>query len=199
MKQVQFQGRIEDYFGALNALLAEVDIGELDQAMNAMLKAYNEETDIYVFGNGGSASTASHMLNDFNKGVSLGLEKKFRFHCLVDNIAILTAIANDLGYEYVFAKQLENKLKPTDLIIAISGSGNSLNVIRAVEYAKSCGCKVIGMSGYDGGRLRQLADYSMHAPTYDMQLVEDAHLIFNHMVMKVFCQLLSEKTASRIV
>lgn len=188
MEIIDFAGKIDAYFSAVSTVLKEVDRGEIDLAMNALLDTYSRGADIYSFGNGGSASTASHMMNDFNKGVSYRLEKKFRFHCLDDNVAMLTAIANDIGYPYVFSVQMEGKLHQGDLVVAISGSGNSANVIRGVEYAKSCGCCIIGVTGYDGGELRKLADYHMHVPSYDMQIVEDIHMIFNHMMMKSFYQ-----------
>lgn len=187
---MDFINDVGEYFAAVTSMMMQVDRTEINAAMNQLLSAYEHGSSIYCFGNGGSAATASHMLNDFNKGVSYELDKKFRFYCLNDNVAMLTALANDVGYEYVFSKQLEGKLQEDDLIIAISGSGNSANVIRAVEYAKSCECKVIGMTGYDGGVLRRLADYHMHVPSYDMQVVEDIHMIFNHMMMKLFCQAL---------
>lgn len=195
MKQLDFVERIDSYFSALDEALAQVDRKELNEAMNAFIQAFERDADIYVFGNGGSASTASHMMNDFNKGISLELERKFRFHCLNDNIPVLTAIANDIGYEYVFSVQLEGKLKPNDLVVAISGSGNSKNIVSGVEYARSIGCKVIGISGYDGGKLYQMSDYHMHAPSHNMQVVEDVHMIFNHMMMKIFSGELKGKTA----
>ena len=187
---MDFSKRIDTYFSTVTATILKVDQIEINAAMNQLLAAYERGSAIYCFGNGGSAATASHMLNDFNKGVSYELDKKFRFHCLNDNVAMLTALANDVGYEFVFCKQLEGKLQAGDLIVAISVSGNSHNVIQAVEYAKSCGCSVIGITGYDGGILRKLADYHMHVPSYDMQVVEDIHMIFNHMMMKLFCQTL---------
>lgn len=194
MGTIDFTSKIDSYFSAVSKVLKEVDQSELNLAMNAILTAYYRGADIYSFGNGGSAATASHMMNDFNKGISYELEKKFRFHCLDDNVAILTAIANDIGYPYIFSVQMEGKLHQGDLVVAISGSGNSANVIRGAEYAKSCGCCVIGITGYDGGELRRLADYHMHVPSFDMQIVEDIHLIFNHMMMKSFClELNSEK------
>lgn len=192
MRCIDFAENIDSYFANLSEKLRQIDRGELNDAMNAMLEAYDRDADIYVFGNGGSASTASHMMNDFNKGISLELEKKFRFHCLDDNVSTLSAIANDYGYEKIFLYQLEGRLRPEDLVVAISGSGNSKNVIAGVEYARNIGCKVIGISGYDGGKLYKLADFHMHVPCNDMQVVEDAHMIFNHMMMKLFSSELKE-------
>lgn len=167
-----------------------MDIGEADRAMNAILRAYLSDATIYVFGNGGSASTASHLLNDLNKGVGYRLPKKFRVRCLNDNVAMLTALANDVGYPAVFAAQLEGLLAREDLVIAISSSGNSANVIQATKYAKDCGCCVLALTGRDGGELGKLADFLLRAPSDDTQIVEDIHLVFNHMVMKIFCRVL---------
>ena len=127
------------------------------------------------------------MGNDFNKGVSEKLEKKYRFQCINDNMATIMAIANDNGYDRVFEQQLENKLYKDDVIVAISGSGNSKNVINAVRYAKIQGCKVIGMTGYSGGELKKLSDISLHVPVDNMQITEDVHIIFNHMMMYILC------------
>lgn len=193
-RKIDFNEQIGTYFSTVAATLTQVDQTDLNAAMNALLAAYERGSAIYCFGNGGSAATASHMLNDFNKGISYDLDRKFNFFCLNDNVAMLTALANDVGYPYVFSKQLEGKLQTGDLIVAISGSGNSANVIQAVEYARSCGCEVIGITGYDGGRVDQLADFHMHVPSHDMQIVEDVHMIFNHMMMKLFCQVLNHKS-----
>ncbi|MCI9577227.1 MAG: SIS domain-containing protein [Oscillibacter sp.] len=193
MESICFTEDINTYFSSVSAVLEKIDRAELNTAMNQLVDAYSRGTNIYCFGNGGSAATASHMLNDFNKGVSAGLNRKFRFQCLNDNLAILTAIANDIGYADVFLEQMRGKLQPGDMIVAISGSGNSVNVIKGVEYAKSCGCETIGITGYDGGRLRELADYHMHVPVFDMQIVEDIHMIFNHMMMRIFRQELGKR------
>lgn len=193
MGERKFENKINDYFEALKNTLDMINREEVEKAMNVIIDAYERESDIYCFGNGGSASTASHMCNDFNKGVSIDLNKKFRFHCLSDNIATLTAIANDIDYEDVFCSQFQGRLRKGDLIIAISGSGNSTNVIKAVEYAKETGCLVIGITGFDGGELNTMADYHMHVPINNMQIVEDIHLIFNHMMMSLFCELLLQQ------
>lgn len=187
-----YQREISAYFTDVEAALKRLDVEEINRAMNAIYRAFQERRHIYVFGNGGSAATASHLANDFNKGISQGLRKKFRVCCLNDNMATVMAIANDLDYSDVFAEQLRNRLEPGDLVIAISGSGNSSNIIKAVRHAKECGCEVIGLSGYDGGRLKTLADYSMHVDVDDMQIVEDLHLVFNHMMMRIFSRRLHE-------
>lgn len=192
--QVDFSGPIVQYFANLQSVLCQLNQDEINASMNALLSAYDRSAAIYCFGNGGSASTASHMLNDFNKGISGELQKKFRVYCLNDNVPILTAIANDIGYSAVFSRQLEGKANSGDLIVAISGSGNSENILQAVTYAKSRGCKILGVTGYDGGKLWELADYHMHVPCHNMQIVEDIHLVLNHMMMSVFSDALKRDT-----
>lgn len=181
-----YKSEIRDYLANEIKVLQALDVDEIDRVLNLLAETFENEHTIYIFGNGGSAATASHFQNDFNKGVSEYTQKKFRFCCLNDNVATLMAIANDIGYEEVFRFQLTGKLRPGDLVIAISGSGNSTNVINAVEYAKQEGNIVIGLTGYGGGKLRQMADYSLHAPVNSMQITEDIHMIFDHLMMSVF-------------
>ena len=136
-------------------------------------------------GNGGSASTASHFAGDFNKGLSLGREKRFRFICLNDNPATVLSLANDVDYSQIFVEQLKNFLSEGDLVMAISGSGNSANVVNAVEYAKQKGNTVIGLTGYNGGKLKEISDISLHIPADDMQITEDLHMVFDHLIMSI--------------
>jgi len=190
---VDFKKDIQAYYEKEEKIIKSLNVDELNEAMNALLEAYNKEATIYVFGNGGSSATASHMMVDFNKGACSKVEKRFRFVCLNDNIPTLMAIGNDIGFENVFYYQLENKLTKNDVILAISGSGNSHNIIKAVEYAKQQGVKIIGMTGYDGGKLDKLSDYHLHAPIDDMQITEDIHMSFDHMMMQIFWRYLLSK------
>jgi len=173
--------------------LQRLNLEEISEAMNVVAEAWRAEKDIYVCGNGGSAATASHMVNDFNKGVSEYTRKKFRMHCLCDNMATVTAIANDTDYSRIFCHQLEGRLREGDVLIAISGSGNSPNVVKAAEYARELGARVIGITGYTGGRLKELGDYHMHVPVEDMQITEDVHVFLNHMMMSILGRRLSEE------
>ena len=166
--------------------LRALDRDAINDALNLLLETMENGNTVFVFGNGDSSATASHFQNDFNKGVSEHTEKKFNFLCLNDNVATMMAVANDIGFEEVFRFQLRGHIKPGDVVLAISGSGNSKNVINAVEYAKEQGCRVIGLTGFGGGRLRQLADVSLHAPINSMQITEDIHMIFDHLMMSVF-------------
>ena len=188
---MDFSKQIQNYIELEISILNKLDQKEINRAMNLLEETREMGSNVYVFGNGGSATTALHMENDFNKGVSEKLEKKYCFQCINANIATIMAIANDNGYERVFEQQLENKLTENDVIIAISGSGNSENVIRAVKYAKTKGCKIIGMTGYSGGQLKKLSDISLHVPLDNMQVTEDIHIIFNHMMMYILCGELS--------
>ena len=187
---VNYKKAMEAYIEKEIVVLKKLDLDELNLAMEAITDAFHRDAKIYTMGNGGSAATASHMVCDFNKGVSSVVGKKFRLQCLNDSVM---AIANDMSYDEVFSYQLQGVLEPGDLLVAISGSGNSKNIIKAVEYAKTTGCKVVGITGYSGGKLMQMADYKMHVAVDDMQIVEDIHMIFDHMMMRVFCDNLKNK------
>ncbi|MDD7161071.1 MAG: SIS domain-containing protein [Candidatus Ornithospirochaeta sp.] len=178
---------ISEYLEMEKKTIESLNREELLSVVNTFLDVYEKEGTIYVFGNGGSASTASHMANDYNKGLNEFLDKKFRFVCLNDNVATLMSIANDISYEEVFRMQLRGKLEEKDLVVGISGSGNSMNVINAISYAKEMGVKTVGLCGYEGGKLKALSDVVLHVKLNNMQIVEDIHLIFNHLLMYV-CQ-----------
>lgn len=176
---------VKEYIAREIEVLQALDADAISDALNLLEETRLRGGTIYIFGNGGSAATASHFQNDFNKGISEHTDIKYRFCCLNDNVATMMAIANDNGYENIFIQQLQNKLQPQDIVIAISGSGNSENVMRAVRYAKEQDNKVIGITGYDGGQLKQLCDISLHAPVQSMQITEDIHMIFDHLMMSV--------------
>nr|WP_318718615.1 SIS domain-containing protein [uncultured Treponema sp.] len=180
-----FENDCREYIIKLSTALQKIDYEAVSTVIKLLINTLNEEGTIYVFGNGGSASTASHMQNDFNRGLSEVTNKKFKFSCLSDNIPTITSIANDYSYDEIYSRQLEGRLRKHDIVIAISCSGNSKNIINAVDYAKQQGIKVIGITGFDGGQLRNRADYNLHASVNDMQISEDIHLIFNHLMMSV--------------
>lgn len=183
---MNYRNEISAYLEKEIETLRALDQREIDRALHLLADALEQEAAVYIFGNGGSAATASHFQNDFNKGVSEHTEKKFRFHCLNDNIATVMAIANDISYDEIFRLQLRGRLKADDIVIAISGSGNSKNVVSAVEYAKEQGCKVIGLTGFDGGKLKALSDISLHVPVNSMQITEDVHMVFDHLMVSIF-------------
>ena len=181
-----YTGDIRAYIAHEIATLQKLDVDAINAALNLLLETMENGNTVYVFGNGGSSATASHFQNDFNKGVSEHTEKKFNFLCLNDNVATVMAVANDIGFEEIFRFQLRGHFKPGDVVMAISGSGNSKNVINAVEYAKARGNRIIGLTGFGGGKLKELADISLHAPINSMQVTEDIHMIFDHLMMSVF-------------
>ena len=177
---------IASYISLETAVLQELRTDQINDVLNILEQALEQEQNIYIFGNGGSAATASHFQNDFNKGVSEHTGKKFRFKCLNDNVATILAIANDIGYEEIFRFQLRGKVKKGDVVIAISGSGNSKNVLYAAEYAKENGAAVVGMTGFSGGRLKEICDYPLHVPVRSMQITEDIHMVLDHLMMSIF-------------
>ncbi len=179
-----FQEFARQYLNGLNGLLDGFDTEAFDRIVNSILDAYSDEQAIFIMGNGGSASTASHFACDINKGCCLDLDKKFKVICLNDNIPTLLAYANDLDYASVFVEQLKNFFHSGDVVIGISGSGNSENVIRAIRYANENGGKTVGLTGYSGGKLSQLVDIAYVAASDDMQKIEDVHMIIVHMIMQ---------------
>ena len=162
-----------------------LNLEDVNTVMNILEKARKAGRRIFTCGNGGSAATASHYAGDFNKGVSEHLEQKYSFECLSDNIPTMMAVANDYSYDEVFRFPLRNKMKAGDILIGISGSGNSRNVLNAFEYAKEAGGVTIAIVGYDGGRMKDMADYSIHVDIDDMQISEDLHMVLDHMMMYV--------------
>ncbi len=173
-----------DYLNKVSELLDELP-EQSDRFIETLYKAFEERRTVFLAGNGGSAANASHFGQDLAKGTlaSMAAKKRFRVIPLTDNIGFITALANDEGYESIFEQQLRNLAQPGDLLVAISGSGNSPNVLRAVEYAQSISMKTIGVTGFDGGKLRKLADESVHIPVDDMGMSEALHGVVFHLVM----------------
>jgi len=184
---------IKSYLQKEIEVLNKLDVDAINNVINILHETWEKEKIIYIFGNGGSSATASHFANDFNKGISEYIDKKFNFICLNDNVPTVMAIANDIGFEEIFRFQLKGRLKNGDIIIAISGSGNSLNIINAVKYARECGNKIIGITGFDGGKLGGFADIHLNVPVKSMQITEDIHMVFDHLMMSVFYQSLAGK------
>lgn len=179
-----------EYLDELKGLLDAFPHERFEEIAKTLLSVYDDERQIFIMGNGGSGSTASHFACDINKGCCFNIEKKFKVICLNDNVPTMLAYANDLSYDKVFVEQLKNFLQPGDVVIGISGSGNSENIIQAVSYAKENQAKTIGLTGFDGGRLAQLVDIPLIAAINDMQKVEDVHMIVVHMIMQYFCKAL---------
>jgi len=178
---------VSTYLQQLSRVIGMVDLASVEQAIRLIRETWERKQKIIVCGNGGSALTASHYVQDWNKMVYLATGKPFRGHCLSDNVGMLTAYSNDISYEDVYSEQLKNLMDNGDLVIAVSGSGNSENVVRALEWANANGGVTLAICGYDGGRARKLARHAVWIPCLDMQICEDLHFVFGHLVMKSLC------------
>jgi D-sedoheptulose 7-phosphate isomerase len=185
---------VNQYTNNLKNLLDNIDKDEISKIIGALDKCEESGSNIYIMGNGGSAATASHMANDLAAGLKLREIRNFNVESLSDNSSVCTAIANDIGYENIFYAQLKNKLKKDDVVIAISCSGNSPNIVKAVEYAKKVGATTIGLTGFDGGRLKELSDIKFHVNTSkgEYGLVEDMHMILDHIIYSYYISLKPE-------
>ncbi len=184
-----YKKQICAYVQSLTDALNKLDKDEINAFINTLEEARLNGRQIFIMGNGGSASTASHFVCDFNKGASYGMEgPRYKFICLNDNLASLTAYSNDVAYDDALVESLKNYFQQGDVVIGISGSGNSKNILKAIEYANANGGKTVGITGYDGGKLKLLAQQSVNANINDMQISEDLHMILDHLSMKIICQ-----------
>ncbi len=174
---------VEAYFAELKNTIDMLDAGPIETAVSVLHAARLNEKQIFVMGNGGSASTATHFVCDLNKNTRAEWLPHFRLIGLSDNMAIFAAYANDEGYENVFVKQLANFLQPGDVVIGISASGNSENVLRAIQYANETGQNTtIGLTGFTSGKLGPMVDVHMHVPSDNIEQVEDIHLVLAHLI-----------------
>lgn len=189
MRQMKDYGsRVKLYFEEEIQAIRNLDVNEISRVINILEETRKSKRYIYICGNGGSASTASHYCADFNKGVSENLDLKYRFICLNDNVPSMMAVANDFSYDDVFRFPLEGRIDKGDCFIGISGSGNSANVVRAMEYCNNIeGVKTIAIVGYDGGRLKEIANECIHVNVNNMQISEDVHMMLDHVMMYVLC------------
>lgn len=178
------------YIGNLKRLLDNIDETVVEDIVNEIEKLLINRGRLYILGNGGSSATASHMVNDLGTGLRRRDIINLDVVSLGDNSPVVTAIANDIGYENIFYMQMKGLINPKDVILAISCSGNSPNIVKAVEYAKEQGCKIIGVTGFDGGKLKELADIKFHveAPKGEYGLVEDVHMILDHIIYSYYIQ-----------
>lgn len=183
----KYNGSSAHYVTRLIEVLDRLDYASIDKAVNLIDEAWNKGQQVITLGNGGSSLTALHFINDWNKSIFLEGRKPFRGRSLVDNVGLLMSYANDISFQDIFAEQLKNILAPGDLVIAISGSGNSENIIRAIEYANENGAITLGLCGYRGGKLKNISQHYVWVDVDDMQNSEDVHSIFGHIVMQSLC------------
>lgn len=178
----------DGYKSQLLSALETIDLDQVSQAIEILAEARASNRQIFVCGNGGSASTASHFVCDMVKGASFGRSTRFRIMALTDSMATITAYSNDVAYDCIFAEQLKNFAQPGDVVLAISGSGNSPNVVCAVEYANSIGCQTIALTGRNGGKLGPLANLQIQVAEPHMGRIEDGHMIVCHMICYYFME-----------
>lgn len=176
--------QIRSYIATLRETVDRLPIDRIAQVVEALQTARLNGRQVFIMGNGGSASTASHFVCDLAKNTRRPSLPHFRVIGLTDNMAIFSAYANDEGYENVFAAQLANLIEADDVVIAISASGNSANVIKAIEEARRHNANAIGFTGFDGGRLASLVDIHVHVDSHTIEHVEDIHLMIEHMIVK---------------
>lgn len=184
---MKYKNEIEAYFSKLKRTIDLLSIEDISGLMEVLIKAKDDGRTIFIMGNGGSSATASHFVCDFNKGVSQNQSIKFKFICLNDNIPSLMAYANDISFEEIFVQQLKSFFQEGDVVIGISGSGNSANVLKAIKYANDNGGISVGMTGYNGGKLIGISQYNVNVPIDDMQITEDLHMVLDHCMMQILC------------
>jgi D-sedoheptulose 7-phosphate isomerase len=176
------EGVVTDHFRRVHEGLSLIPIDAVVRVVDIILEAYRADRHVYVVGNGGSASTATHFACDLSKATISTGRRRLRASSLSDNVALLTAWANDTSYERVFAEQIMNLVDPDDVLVAVSASGNSPNVLAAVDSAQSLGAITVAMVGFDGGRLKDAVTAALHVPINDYGVVEDCHLVLEHAI-----------------
>ena len=193
------QNAVYTYLDELRRILSTLNADDISQVIYALLRGYRTGRKVFILGNGGSAATASHFACDLGKSVVGPDGRRFKVVALTDNVALLTAWANDTDYDRVFAEQLENLVEPDDLVVGISGSGNSPNVLRAMELAKSRGAMAVGLTGFEGGRLKSMCDVCVVVPSDRMDQIENVHLALEHLICRVLRGLLVGEEAGEAV
>lgn len=173
---------VDTYLSELETAIASLSRDGIRAIVDALMGVWEGSGTAYLIGNGGSASTASHMMNDLMKFTSIEGCKRFRAVALTDNVPLMTALGNDVDFEDIFVEPLKNLLEPSDAVVALSGSGNSPNVLKAIDYANSVGAVTIGLCGSPGGRLSMMAQHVLRIPAERIAQQEDGHLILNHVI-----------------
>jgi len=184
--------QISDYVSAVHATLEQMPCADVERLVQVLQNTCEEGRAIFVFGNGGSAALASHACCDLGKGTSDVARNRVRVMSLTDNVPLITAWANDTAYELVFTEQMKNFIQPGDVAFAISGSGNSPNVLHALRYAREAGAVTVGLGGFQGGKMKSLCDVCVVVPSDNMQIIEDLHTMAAHGIFTVLRNRLAE-------
>jgi D-sedoheptulose 7-phosphate isomerase len=196
---VNYINELKQYIEEEKEVIQSLNLDDVNTVMNVLEETRKKNGRIYICGNGGSAATASHFVCDFNKGVGCVCKDKYQFICLNDNIPSMLAISNDISYDEVFSYQINGVITANDIFIGISGSGNSKNVVKAIEVADKVGAKTIAICGYSGGKIKDLANYHVHVNSNNMQFCEDLHMMLDHMMMYVLYNNLKINQESKYV
>jgi D-sedoheptulose 7-phosphate isomerase len=188
---------VNGYFACLSSTVELLPFHVINEVVEFLMRAYETSATIFLFGNGGSAALASHLACDLGKGTVNGSPKRFRVLALTDSVPLMTAWANDSKYDNIFAEQLLNFVQPQDVAFAISGSGNSPNVLNALKVARKSGAVTVGLTGFEGGQMKDLCDICVVVPSNNMQIIEDLHLCVAHSLFTAIKQKLikQEETA----
>jgi len=185
----------KQYFDELQGVVADLSHDSIDQIADTLLMAYESERSLYLFGNGGSAALASHFACDLGKGTAYcNGGKRFRVLSLTDNLPTLTAWANDSGFEDIYSEQLRNFVQPHDVAFAISASGNSKNVLNALRIGREAGARTVGLSGFDGGKMKSMCDMCIVVPSNNMLIIEDLHLAMAHSIYRIVHSRITRRT-----
>jgi D-sedoheptulose 7-phosphate isomerase len=182
MERSMIVASLEEHISEVQQALSKIPIPSIERVVQIVLEAYERQGHLYIMGNGGSASTATHFACDLSKATIVEGRARLRVTSLTDNVALLTAWANDTSYQDVFAEQLANLLNPGDVVVAISASGESANVLAAVEQARARGAITVALVGFSGGQLKRVVDAAVHVPSMSYGVVEDCHLVLEHAI-----------------
>jgi D-sedoheptulose 7-phosphate isomerase len=186
-----------EYFDGIRSSIEEIEPRQLEAISQEFRRAWQEDKRIFILGNGGSASTSSHMATDLGKGTAQPGLKRFKVIGVTDNISMITAYANDMSYDDVFVEQLKNHLEPGDLVVGVTGSGNSPNVLKAIQWAREAGAVTIGFIGFGGGKLASMVDHQVTFSSDNYGVVEDLHLSLNHILTQFFTHELRDIAAGK--
>jgi D-sedoheptulose 7-phosphate isomerase len=188
--------RVEIYLQKVSLVLRRLPFAQIDRVTDVLWNAYQDNRSVYLFGNGGSAALASHCACDFGKGTVVNGNRRFRVLALTDNVPLVTAWANDARYDDIFSEQLRSLLQAKDVIFAISGSGNSQNVLNGLKAGRELGAYTIGLTGFQGGKMKALCDICVVIPSDNMQVIEDLHLSVTHSIFTSFRERLEHRVSA---
>jgi D-sedoheptulose 7-phosphate isomerase len=190
--------QVSEYLAQVGAVLAQMPCGEIERLVEVLLRTCAAGRAIFVFGNGGSAALASHMACDLGKGTSDVAREPVRVLALTDNVPLMTAWANDTAYEHIFSEQMKPFLQPGDVAFAISGSGNSPNVLNALRFAREAGAVTVGLTGFAGGKMKALCDVCVVIPSDNMQIIEDLHVSAAHGIFTILRTRLAQRESCHV-